>query len=103
MQHLLQFCLLHKTNQCRITQFLIERKYLILVWKSINQYKRQGYFTIAAGHLHCYNCVLQMTSGGTESIVMACKAYRDLALERGISHPQMLVYLDLVTVVPCTM
>ncbi|KAK2181649.1 hypothetical protein NP493_386g02034 [Ridgeia piscesae] len=34
-----------------------------------------------------------MTSGGTESIVLACKAYRDLALERGISHPQMVVPL----------
>ncbi|XP_062436549.1 sphingosine-1-phosphate lyase 1 isoform X1 [Rhea pennata] len=32
-----------------------------------------------------------MTSGGTESILMACKAYRDLAYERGIKHPEMLV------------
>uniref|UniRef100_A0A8D0LB81 Sphingosine-1-phosphate lyase 1 n=1 Tax=Sphenodon punctatus TaxID=8508 RepID=A0A8D0LB81_SPHPU len=32
-----------------------------------------------------------MTSGGTESILMACKAYRDLAYERGIDHPEMLV------------
>ncbi|NXA36648.1 SGPL1 lyase, partial [Eudromia elegans] len=32
-----------------------------------------------------------VTSGGTESILMACKAYRDLAYERGIKHPEMLV------------
>ncbi|XP_032087986.1 sphingosine-1-phosphate lyase 1 [Thamnophis elegans] len=32
-----------------------------------------------------------MTSGGTESILMACKAYRDLAYEKGIKHPEMLV------------
>ncbi|XP_024062374.1 sphingosine-1-phosphate lyase 1 [Terrapene carolina triunguis] len=32
-----------------------------------------------------------MTSGGTESILMACKAYRDLAYERGIKHPEILV------------
>ncbi|XP_038267036.1 sphingosine-1-phosphate lyase 1 [Dermochelys coriacea] len=31
------------------------------------------------------------TSGGTESILMACKAYRDLAYERGIKHPEILV------------
>jgi sphinganine-1-phosphate aldolase len=30
------------------------------------------------------------TSGGTESIVMACKAYRDWArTERGITQPEM--------------
>lgn len=33
----------------------------------------------------------QMTSGGTESILMACKAYRDLAYERGIKQPEMWV------------
>ncbi|XP_067408774.1 sphingosine-1-phosphate lyase 1 [Emydura macquarii macquarii] len=32
-----------------------------------------------------------MTSGGTESILMACKAYRDLAYEKGIKHPEILV------------
>ncbi|XP_063163589.1 sphingosine-1-phosphate lyase 1 [Candoia aspera] len=32
-----------------------------------------------------------MTSGGTESILMACKAYRDLAYEKGIKYPEMLV------------
>lgn len=32
-----------------------------------------------------------MTTGGTESIIMACKAYRDLAMERGISKPEMVV------------
>ncbi|KAH0623544.1 hypothetical protein JD844_006409 [Phrynosoma platyrhinos] len=32
-----------------------------------------------------------MTSGGTESILMACKAYRNMAYEKGIKHPEMLV------------
>ncbi|XP_007432814.1 sphingosine-1-phosphate lyase 1-like [Python bivittatus] len=32
-----------------------------------------------------------MTSGGTESILMACKAYRELAYEKGIKYPEMLV------------
>lgn len=33
-----------------------------------------------------------MTSGGTESIILAVKAYRDYALkERGISNPEILV------------
>lgn len=32
------------------------------------------------------------TSGGTESILMACKAYRDRArVERGITEPEMYV------------
>ncbi|KAL4640940.1 sphingosine-1-phosphate lyase 1 [Arapaima gigas] len=31
-----------------------------------------------------------VTSGGTESILMACKAYRDLAYDRGIKHPEIL-------------
>ncbi|XP_076830746.1 sphingosine-1-phosphate lyase 1 isoform X2 [Brachyhypopomus gauderio] len=31
-----------------------------------------------------------VTSGGTESILMACKAYRDLAYERGIKHPEII-------------
>ncbi|XP_029464919.1 sphingosine-1-phosphate lyase 1 isoform X2 [Rhinatrema bivittatum] len=31
-----------------------------------------------------------VTSGGTESILMACKAYRDLAFEKGIKHPEIL-------------
>ncbi|XP_040292090.1 sphingosine-1-phosphate lyase 1-like isoform X2 [Bufo bufo] len=30
-----------------------------------------------------------VTSGGTESILMACKAYRDLAYERGIKYPEI--------------
>ncbi|XP_023574219.1 sphingosine-1-phosphate lyase 1 [Octodon degus] len=30
-----------------------------------------------------------MTSGGTESILMACKAYRDLALDKGIKTPEI--------------
>lgn len=34
----------------------------------------------------------QMTSGGTESIMMACKAYRDYALHtRGVKHPEMVI------------
>nr|XP_058154964.1 sphingosine-1-phosphate lyase 1 isoform X2 [Dasypus novemcinctus] len=32
-----------------------------------------------------------VTSGGTESILMVCKAYRDLALEKGIKNPEMVV------------
>lgn len=33
-----------------------------------------------------------MTSGGTESIVLAVKAYRDMAVaERGLSYPEILV------------
>ncbi|KAM6916019.1 sphingosine-1-phosphate lyase 1 [Xenentodon cancila] len=31
-----------------------------------------------------------VTSGGTESILMACKAYRDMAHERGVRHPEIL-------------
>ncbi|KAM4703785.1 sphingosine-1-phosphate lyase 1 [Rhinophrynus dorsalis] len=31
-----------------------------------------------------------VTSGGTESILMACKAYRDLAFEKGIKHPEII-------------
>lgn len=31
-----------------------------------------------------------VTSGGTESILMACKAYRDLAYQRGIKHPEII-------------
>ncbi|XP_005735106.1 sphingosine-1-phosphate lyase 1 [Pundamilia nyererei] len=31
-----------------------------------------------------------VTSGGTESILMACKAYRDIAYERGVKHPEIL-------------
>ncbi|XP_037660223.1 sphingosine-1-phosphate lyase 1 [Choloepus didactylus] len=30
-----------------------------------------------------------VTSGGTESILMACKAYRDMALEKGIRNPEI--------------
>ncbi|ELT88913.1 hypothetical protein CAPTEDRAFT_149914 [Capitella teleta] len=32
-----------------------------------------------------------MTSGGTESIMLACKAYRDMALDRGVKYPEMVV------------
>uniref|UniRef100_A0A3Q3WFI2 sphinganine-1-phosphate aldolase n=1 Tax=Mola mola TaxID=94237 RepID=A0A3Q3WFI2_MOLML len=31
-----------------------------------------------------------VTSGGTESILMACKAYRDMAYERGIKYPEII-------------
>ncbi|KAL8187007.1 UNVERIFIED_CONTAM: Sphingosine-1-phosphate lyase 1 [Gekko kuhli] len=31
-----------------------------------------------------------MTSGGTESILMVCKAYRDMAREKGIKYPEIL-------------
>jgi sphinganine-1-phosphate aldolase len=30
-----------------------------------------------------------MTSGGTESIMLACKSYRDIAYEKGIKRPEM--------------
>lgn len=30
-----------------------------------------------------------MTSGGTESLLMACKTYRDLAYSKGITKPEM--------------
>ncbi|XP_039611043.1 sphingosine-1-phosphate lyase 1 isoform X1 [Polypterus senegalus] len=30
-----------------------------------------------------------VTSGGTESILMACKAYRDIAVERGVRFPEI--------------
>jgi sphinganine-1-phosphate aldolase len=37
-----------------------------------------------------------VTSGGTESILMACKAYRDLAKEeKGITQPEMYVHLTI--------
>ncbi|XP_048865013.1 sphingosine-1-phosphate lyase 1 [Brienomyrus brachyistius] len=35
-----------------------------------------------------------VTSGGTESILMACKAYRDMAYERGIKHPEIVAPLS---------
>ena len=36
--------------------------------------------------------MVQVTSGGTESIVLAVKAYRDFAVEeRGISYPEIIV------------
>ncbi|CAL1578378.1 unnamed protein product [Knipowitschia caucasica] len=31
-----------------------------------------------------------VTSGGTESILMACKAYREMAYERGVKYPEIL-------------
>ena len=31
------------------------------------------------------------TSGGTESILLACKTYRDIAVERGINKPEIIV------------
>uniref|UniRef100_A0A8D3DCH8 sphinganine-1-phosphate aldolase n=1 Tax=Scophthalmus maximus TaxID=52904 RepID=A0A8D3DCH8_SCOMX len=35
-----------------------------------------------------------VTSGGTESILMACKAYRDMAYERGVKYPEILAPLS---------
>lgn len=32
-----------------------------------------------------------MTTGGTESIMLACKAYRDLAISKGIKKPEMVI------------
>jgi sphinganine-1-phosphate aldolase len=33
-----------------------------------------------------------MTSGGTESLILACKAYRDLArAERGVQKPNIVM------------
>lgn len=38
------------------------------------------------------NCCGTITTGGTESILMACKAYRDYAKEiRGIKHPEIVL------------
>ena len=36
-----------------------------------------------------------MTTGGTESIMLACKAYRDMAIERGVQYPEMWVLVPL--------
>lgn len=36
-------------------------------------------------------CCGTVTTGGTESIMMACKAFRDLAYSKGISNPQMVL------------
>ena len=33
--------------------------------------------------------MFQMTTGGTESIMLACKAYRDMAYDRGVKYPEM--------------
>lgn len=38
-----------------------------------------------------YLLVFQVTTGGTESIIMACKAFRDFAYSKGISNPQIIV------------
>lgn len=50
-------------------------------------------FTLCNTHWFFFSCLphfwWQMTSGGTESILMACKAYRDLAYEKGIKQPEM--------------
>lgn len=40
----------------------------------------------------CASDFVQMTSGGTESIVMACKAYRNYGrAERGVTKPNMVM------------
>lgn len=41
--------------------------------------------------LHNLKC-LQISTGGTESLVLACKAYRDFAMKtRGITRPEIIV------------
>lgn len=37
------------------------------------------------------DCCGTVTTGGTESIIMACKAFRDLAYSKGITNPQIIV------------
>ena len=37
------------------------------------------------------NCCGSITSGGTESILMACKAYRDRGIINGIKNPEMIL------------
>ncbi|XP_063824365.1 sphingosine-1-phosphate lyase isoform X1 [Ostrinia nubilalis] len=37
------------------------------------------------------NCCGTVTTGGSESIMMACKAFRDYAYNKGISNPQIVV------------
>ncbi|KAJ0178645.1 hypothetical protein K1T71_005420 [Dendrolimus kikuchii] len=37
------------------------------------------------------DCCGTVTTGGTESIIMACKAFRDLAYNKGITNPQIIV------------
>ncbi|CAH0605725.1 unnamed protein product [Chrysodeixis includens] len=37
------------------------------------------------------DCCGTVTTGGTESIIMACKAFRDLAYSKGITNPQIVV------------
>ena len=41
-----------------------------------------------------------MTTGGTESLLLACKAYRDWAYDRGIERPEM--YVTLIFQFPLT-
>lgn len=36
-------------------------------------------------------CAGSFTSGGTESIILACKTYRDIALKKGIYNPSIIV------------
>jgi sphinganine-1-phosphate aldolase len=45
---------------------------------------------IAMYHGEAPECCGTMTSGGTESIIMACKAYRDRARDRGIENPEFI-------------
>ena len=40
------------------------------------------------GNDNCAGCI---TSGGTESILMACKAYREWGYKKGIKYPEMIV------------
>jgi glutamate/tyrosine decarboxylase-like PLP-dependent enzyme len=37
------------------------------------------------------NCTGSITSGGTESILLACKTYRDIAYQKKIKNPEMII------------
>ncbi|KAG2462708.1 SGPL1 lyase, partial [Polypterus senegalus] len=45
--------------------------------------------TVYSGDEKLTNLLVKVTSGGTESILMACKAYRDIAVERGVRFPEI--------------
>lgn len=60
-----------------------------MLWQHPTLFSSAAASTWVAIFLVCFFSSQQMTSGGTESILMACKAYRDLAYERGIKHPEM--------------
>ena len=60
------------------------------IFKSIRQMEAE--IVAMVSHLfHNTKGCGNVTSGGTESILLACKAYRDIAHVRGIEHPEMIV------------